>query len=131
MTGEQQAMIFAQIMFSPQWLNKHPDFLKNFTKAAPLNSVSPEMIQRQAIATTMWKGTCDRLGSITQRTLVIAGDQDLAAPPANSVICWRPINIIGINMVIVGNIYPISVVPQKRIPLVLSQTRHLVVTGSM
>jgi pimeloyl-ACP methyl ester carboxylesterase len=86
MTMEQHSMIFAQLLFPPQWLKEHPDFLKNFTKASPLSSVSPEMIQRQAIATTMWKGTCDRLGGMTQRTLVIVGDQDLAAPPINSAM---------------------------------------------
>ena len=86
MTAEQQSMIFAQLMFPPVWLEEHPDFLKNLTLAAPLSSVSPEMIQRQAIATTMWEGTCDRLANIPQRTLVIVGGQDLAAPPANSVL---------------------------------------------
>ncbi len=86
MIAEQQSMIFAQLLFPPEWLKEHPDFLKNFTRASPISSISPEIIQRQAIATTMWKGTCDRLGSITQRTLVIVGDQDLAAPPANSIM---------------------------------------------
>jgi pimeloyl-ACP methyl ester carboxylesterase len=86
MTAEQQTMIFAQIMFPPEWLEENPEFLNIFIEAAPLRSVSPEMIQQQALASATWKGTCDRLSSITQPTLLIVGDQDLAIPAANSIM---------------------------------------------
>ncbi len=86
MTAEQQAMIFAQIMFPPEWLEEHPEFLNTFIEAAPLSSVSPEKIQQQALASATWKGSCDRLSSITQPTLLIVGDQDLAIPAANSIM---------------------------------------------
>jgi pimeloyl-ACP methyl ester carboxylesterase len=86
MTAEQQAMIFAQIMFPPQWLEEHPEILNTIMEAPPFQSVSPEDIQQQAMAVGTWKGACDRLSSITKPTLVIVGDQDLLAPPANSIM---------------------------------------------
>jgi pimeloyl-ACP methyl ester carboxylesterase len=86
MTAEQQAMIFAQIMFPPEWLEEHPDILNTAIEAPPFKSVSPEDIQQQAMAVGTWIGACDRLSSITQPTLLIVGDQDLLAPPANSIM---------------------------------------------
>src|SRR5215211_2054828 len=86
MTAEQQAMILAQIMFPPQWLKDHPEILNSVIQLAPSRSASPEIIQQQGLASATWKGTCDRLPSITQRTLLIVGDQDLLAPAANSVM---------------------------------------------
>jgi pimeloyl-ACP methyl ester carboxylesterase len=86
MTAEQQAMIFAQIMFPTQWLEEHPEILNSIIEAPPFQAVSPEDIRQQAMAVATWKGACDRLSSITQPTLVIVGDQDLLAPPANSIM---------------------------------------------
>jgi pimeloyl-ACP methyl ester carboxylesterase len=86
MTAEQQAMILAQIMFPPQWLEEHPEILNTVIQLAPSRSATPEIIQQQGSASGTWKGSCDRLPSITQRTLVIVGDQDLLAPAANSVM---------------------------------------------
>jgi pimeloyl-ACP methyl ester carboxylesterase len=87
MTAEQQAMILAQIMFSPEWLEEHPDILNNTViKLAPSRSASPEIIQQQGLASATWKGSCDRLSNITQPTLLIVGDQDLLTPAANSIM---------------------------------------------
>ena len=87
MTAEQQAMILAQIMFPPQWLKEHPEILNTTViQLAPSRSATPEIIQQQGLASATWKGTCDRLHSITQRTLVIVGDQDMLAPAANSIM---------------------------------------------
>src|SRR5215204_4853802 len=86
MTAEQQAMILAQIMFPPQWLEEHPEILNSVIQLAPVRSATPEIIQQQGLAVGIWKGSCDRLSSIMQPTLVIVGDQDLLAPPANSVM---------------------------------------------
>src|SRR5215208_4289020 len=86
MTAEQQAMIFAQIMFPPEWLQERPEILNSIIEAPPFRSVSPEDIQQQAMAVGTWKGACDRLSSITKPTLLIVGDQDLLAPPANSIM---------------------------------------------
>src|SRR5215212_2334447 len=86
MTAEQQAMILAQIMFPPQWLEEHPEILNAIIQLAPVRSASPEIIQQQGLASGTWKGSCDRLSGITQTTLLIVGDQDLLAPAANSVM---------------------------------------------
>jgi pimeloyl-ACP methyl ester carboxylesterase len=86
MTAEQQAMILAQIMFPPEWLEENPDILNAVIKLAPSRSASPEIIQQQGLASGTWKGSCDRLANITQPTLLIVGDQDLLIPAANSIM---------------------------------------------
>src|SRR5215207_458821 len=86
MTPEQQAMILAQIMFPPQWLEEHPEILNSVIQLAPVRSATPEIIQQQGLASGTWKGSCDRLANITQPTLLIVGDQDLLIPAANSVM---------------------------------------------
>jgi pimeloyl-ACP methyl ester carboxylesterase len=86
MTAEQQAIILAQIMFPPEWLEEHPEILNTVIQLTPVRSASPEIIQQQGLASGTWKGSCDRLPTITQPTLLIVGDQDLLAPAANSVM---------------------------------------------
>jgi pimeloyl-ACP methyl ester carboxylesterase len=86
MTAEQQAMILAPIMFPPEWLKEHPEVLNTVVQLTPVRSATPEIIQQQGLAVGTWKGSCDRLANITQRTLLIVGDQDLLAPAANSVM---------------------------------------------
>src|SRR5215212_6949083 len=86
MTAEQQAMILAQILFPPEWLEEHPEILNTVIQLAPSRSASPEIIQQQGFASGTWKGSCDRLANITQPTLLIVGDQDLLTPSANSVM---------------------------------------------
>src|SRR5215204_245356 len=86
MTAEQQAMILAPIMFPPGWLEEHPEILNTVIQLTPVRSATPEIIQQQGFASGTWKGSCDRLANIMQPTLLIVGDQDLLAPPANSVM---------------------------------------------
>ena len=86
MTAEQQAMILAPIMFPPQWLEEHPEILNTVIQLTPVRSATSEIIQQQGLAVGTWKGSCERLANITQPTLLIVGDQDLLAPPANSVM---------------------------------------------
>jgi pimeloyl-ACP methyl ester carboxylesterase len=87
MTAEEQAMILAEIMFPPEWLQEHPEVLNTTViQLAPSISATPEIIQQQGLASATWKGACDRLSSIMQPTLVIAGDQDLLAPAVNSIM---------------------------------------------
>jgi pimeloyl-ACP methyl ester carboxylesterase len=86
MTAEQQALILAPLMFPAEWLKEHPGILNTVIQLTPVRSASPEIIQQQGLAVATWKGSCDRLASITQPTLVIVGDQDLLAPPANSIM---------------------------------------------
>jgi pimeloyl-ACP methyl ester carboxylesterase len=92
MTAEEQAMILTQIMFPPEWLEGHPEIMDTVIQLAPSQSASPEIIQQQGLASAAWKGSCDRLANITQPTLVIAGDQDLLAPAANSIMMSQRIS---------------------------------------
>jgi pimeloyl-ACP methyl ester carboxylesterase len=86
MTAEQQAMVLAQIMFPPEWLEEHPEIMNTVIELAPSRSATPEIIQQQGIASGTWKGSCDRLANITQPTLLIIGDQDVVLPAANAVM---------------------------------------------
>ena len=93
MTAEQQAMVLAQVMFPPEWLEEHPEILNTIIELAPVRSAIPEIIQQQGLATGTWsvQGSCDRLANITQRTLLIVGDQDVVLPAANSVMMAQKI----------------------------------------
>jgi pimeloyl-ACP methyl ester carboxylesterase len=86
MTAEEQAMVLAQIMFPPEWLEEHPEILNTVIQIAPSRSATPEIIQQQGLASGTWKGSCDRLSDITHPTLLIVGEQDVVLPAANSVM---------------------------------------------
>jgi pimeloyl-ACP methyl ester carboxylesterase len=86
MTAEEQAMVLAQIMFPPEWLEQHPEILNTVIQLAPSRSATPDIIQQQGLASGTWKGSCDRLVNITQPTLLIVGDQDVLLPAANAVM---------------------------------------------
>ena len=87
MTAEEQAMVLAQIMFPPEWLEEHPEILNTTViELAPSRSATPEIIAQQGLASGTWKGSCDRLASITQPTLLIVGDQDVLLPAANAIM---------------------------------------------
>jgi pimeloyl-ACP methyl ester carboxylesterase len=88
MTVEEQARLLAEIMFPQEWLNEHPEILDSVVQFAPSRSATPEIIERQGGATEAWttQGSCDRISSITQRTLLIVGDQDIVLPAANSIM---------------------------------------------
>jgi pimeloyl-ACP methyl ester carboxylesterase len=74
MTAEQQAMILAQTLFPPEWLKEHPEILDSVVQLAPGSSAAaPEIVQQQGLAAGTWKGSCDRLSTITQPTLLIVG----------------------------------------------------------
>jgi pimeloyl-ACP methyl ester carboxylesterase len=86
MTAEEQAMVLAQIMFPPEWLEQHLEILNSVIQLAPSRSATPEIIAQQGLASATWRGSCDRLSTITQPTLLIVGDQDVVLPAANSVM---------------------------------------------
>jgi pimeloyl-ACP methyl ester carboxylesterase len=87
MTAEEQAMVLAQIMFPPEWLEEHPEILNTTViQLAPSRSATPQIIQQQGLASGTWKGSCDRLANITLPTLLIVGDQDVLLPAANAVM---------------------------------------------
>jgi pimeloyl-ACP methyl ester carboxylesterase len=88
MTVEEQTRLLAEFLFPQEWLNEHPEILNSVALFAPSRSATPEIIERQGNATAAWsaQGSCDRLSSITQPTLLIVGGQDVVLPAANSIM---------------------------------------------
>jgi pimeloyl-ACP methyl ester carboxylesterase len=72
------------LLFPPDWFKTYPNYLNYFP--IPKESVSPEIMGRQAQAIATWAGTCDAISNITQSTLVIVGINDMFTPAANSLI---------------------------------------------
>jgi pimeloyl-ACP methyl ester carboxylesterase len=83
-TPEERGMRLIRLMFPPKWLEDHPDIPQWFP--IPMESSSPENIDRQNRAVEGWTGTCDRLSFINSSTMVITGTEDLIVPPENALI---------------------------------------------
>ena len=71
-------------MFPSKWLEDHPNIPQWFP--LPMESSSPENIDRQNKAIEGWNGTYDRLSFISSSTMVITGTEDLVVPPENALI---------------------------------------------
>jgi len=81
---EERAKRLISVLFPEKWLKNHPDFVKGLPR--PGVPVSPESVKRQGEAVGAWAGTCGKLGSLTQSTLLITGTEDVVIPPANSLL---------------------------------------------
>ena len=81
---------FVSIFFPEEWLNENENaaYIQNIfsAMASSFNATPKENIQHQAQTTYNWKGTCDRLSSITKPTLVMTGTDDIIRPPINSIM---------------------------------------------
>jgi pimeloyl-ACP methyl ester carboxylesterase len=71
-------------MFPTGWFKAHPDYLNYFP--IPKESVSPEIMAKQAEAIAKWTGTCNAISNITQPTLIIVGTDDVFTPALNSLM---------------------------------------------
>lgn len=89
LTPIQQAQIIADLLFPAKWKKEHPNFFDYLPK--PKEPITPQTVQRQAGAVATWKGSCNRLASITNPTLVLVGTDDNVTPPANSVMLTEKI----------------------------------------
>jgi pimeloyl-ACP methyl ester carboxylesterase len=72
------------VLFPPAWLKENPDpstYFPRITETSPAGDV-----QRQDAAILAWNGTYSRLPAIQQPLLLLAGEQDVIAPPGNSLI---------------------------------------------
>ena len=72
------------VLFPPAWLKENPDpsaYFPRITETSPAGNV-----QRQDAAIRAWNGTYSRLTDIQQPLLLLAGEQDVIAPPGNSLI---------------------------------------------
>ena len=73
-----------KLIFPGDWLKENPDPRKYMQMST--EKVSPESIEKQGIACGNWTGTFSRLSQINMPVLLIAGTDDIIAPPQNSVM---------------------------------------------
>jgi len=83
-TAKERGERLFKLLFPEEWLQRYPDFYKQFPK--PNEKTSPENIERQTQAMEKWPGTYDRLPDIRSSTLVATGTEDVLTPPQNSLI---------------------------------------------
>jgi pimeloyl-ACP methyl ester carboxylesterase len=71
-------------LFPPAWLKENPDPRNYFPEVTEMSAPANGM--RQYAAIQAWNGTSSRLPALKQPLLLIAGEQDLIAPPGNSLL---------------------------------------------
>lgn len=72
------------VLFPPVWLKENPDPSKYFPKVSETSPAANILRQDKAIED--WNGTWSRLPALQQPLLLIAGEQDVIAPPGNSML---------------------------------------------
>jgi len=83
-TDEERAKRLISILFPKEWIEDHPDFLKQLP--GPKEPVSAVSVEGQSKAIKAWPGTCGRIDKLVQPTLIITGIEDVVIPPANSFL---------------------------------------------
>jgi pimeloyl-ACP methyl ester carboxylesterase len=79
----EQGMRFISVLFPPDWLRSNGERIKEIFYR-PLGNIPSETVAKQSMTIDNWKGCSDRLGDINNRTLVIAGTDDVLVPPQNA-----------------------------------------------
>jgi pimeloyl-ACP methyl ester carboxylesterase len=83
-SGNASKDLFLSTLFPKEWINENIDYIeKNFV--FPMGKIPAQNLLLQSQAAGKWEA-CDRLSNITSPTLVVAGTEDITAPPANSVM---------------------------------------------
>ncbi|HEX5977450.1 MAG TPA: alpha/beta hydrolase [Nitrososphaeraceae archaeon] len=83
-SGNATEELFLSTLFPKEWINENIDYIeKNFV--FPMGRIPPQNLLLQSQAAGNWEA-CDRLSTITSPTMVVAGTEDITAPPANSVM---------------------------------------------
>jgi pimeloyl-ACP methyl ester carboxylesterase len=77
------------VLFPEQWRRDNPNFLYNLPKSSEQTTINT--LNKQTEAITNWTGTCNRLGNITQPTMVLVGTDDVLTTPANSILMTEKI----------------------------------------
>ncbi|HEY7227018.1 MAG TPA: alpha/beta hydrolase [Nitrososphaeraceae archaeon] len=75
---------FLPLLFPDQWRHDNPNLLDDLPKSGEETPINTLNMQTKAI--TNWTGTCNRLGNITQPTMVLVGTDDVLTVPANSIL---------------------------------------------
>jgi pimeloyl-ACP methyl ester carboxylesterase len=81
---------FMPLLFPTEWRTQNPNYLRNLP--AITENILNETLNLQTQAIINWPGTCNRLNSITQPTLVIVGTDDTLTVPANSLLMTEKIS---------------------------------------
>ena len=81
---------FMPLLFPTEWCTQNPNYLQNLP--AITENIPNETLNLQTQAIINWAGTCNRLNSITQPTLVIVGTDDTLTVPANSLLMTEKIS---------------------------------------
>ena len=81
---------FMPLLFPTEWRTQNPNYLQNLP--AITENIPNETLNLQTQAIINWPGTCNRLNSITQPTLVIVGTDDTLTVPANSLLMTEKIS---------------------------------------
>ncbi|MDQ5870091.1 MAG: alpha/beta hydrolase [Thermoproteota archaeon] len=83
-TLKEQHDRIAYMMFSKEWIKQVP----NYSDYLPISneSIPASSVEKQWNAILNWDGTCSRVHSITQPTLVIGGTSDGLTLPANFLL---------------------------------------------
>ncbi|HEX5976550.1 MAG TPA: alpha/beta hydrolase [Nitrososphaeraceae archaeon] len=83
-SGNATEELFLSTLFPKKWINENIDYIeRNFV--FPMGKIPPQNLLLQSQAAGNWEA-CDRLSNIINPTLIVAGTEDITAPPANSVM---------------------------------------------
>ena len=83
-SGNATKDLFLSTLFPQKCINENIDYIeKNFV--FPMGKIPAQNLLLQSQAAGNWEA-CDRLSSITNPTLIVAGTEDITSPPANSVM---------------------------------------------
>jgi pimeloyl-ACP methyl ester carboxylesterase len=80
---------FMPLLFPAEWRTQNSNYLKNLPSIT--ESIPNETLNLQTQAIVTWRGTCDRLNTISQPTMVIVGTNDKLTVPANSLLMTEKI----------------------------------------
>jgi pimeloyl-ACP methyl ester carboxylesterase len=80
---------FLPVLFPDEWRKNNPDLIQGLPKSTEISPLKTLKLQTEAI--TKWNGTCDRLASIIQPTMVLVGTDDVLTVPANSILITEKI----------------------------------------
>ncbi len=80
---------FLSVTFPPEWIKKHPDYLRKIPKTfemVPSSTLIQQFNINENWLSKNWNGVCDKITKLSQPTLIITGTEDVAVPSHNSLI---------------------------------------------
>lgn len=83
-TPQQIGERFFNLLFPASFLTQNPTFYKTFPQ--PKEHSDPQSMGKQSIAIGKWPGTAGRIDSLSVKTLILCGTEDVIVPPQNSLM---------------------------------------------